>query len=155
MDIIRGGDIIGSINGTIRGGVSLVPGKHGSALFLNGIDGRVYYGMHLNECFHLPEMCTTGSTFAYWLRYKTPDIETTVFDSGGVWVSSHGYAVRVMYDGEVIVSVKDIAYYYSGRAFNYDPDIWLFIVHTWSPSSGIVLYLNVCIMNNQVKKKHI
>ena len=153
MDIKRGENVTGSIDGTIQGGASLVPGKHGSALSLNGIDGRVYYGMHLNECFHLPEMCTTGSTFAYWLRYRTPNNEAVILDSGGMYLYSHGYTVRIDNTSELHVQVNDASTYYDTIAYLYGPDNWLFIVHTWSPSSGINIYLNGCIMNGQGKAK--
>ena len=94
-------------------------------------------------------MCTTGSTFAYWLKYKSPFYQAFVFDTGGYWSDSHGYTVMVFYDGSLVVSIADIANYYSTLSYNYDPDIWLFVVHTWSPSSGVIIYLNGCIMNDQ------
>ena len=122
MDMKRGGNVTGSINGMMQGGVSLVPGKHGSALSLNGIDGRVYYGMHLNECFHLPEMCTTGSTFAYRLRHRTPNNEAVILDTGGMYEYSHGYTVRIDSTSELLVQVTDASNYYDTIVYLSDPD---------------------------------
>ena len=154
MDVIRGGYIIGSIDGRVRGSASLVPGKQVNALSLDGINGRVYYGKYFNECFHLPEMCTTGSTFSYWLRYRNPntgDSHGCILDTGGMYHSSHGYTLRILYPATLGATVIDVANYYVTIANIDNPFDWLFIVHTWSPSTGINIYLNGCIMNGQMK----
>ena len=153
MDVIQGNDVKGSIDGTTKGGASLVPGKHGSALSLNGNDGRVHYGVNVGECFHFPGMCSTGSTYAYWLRYRAPRKEAVILDTGGLYVDTQGYAVIVMKKGALELEASDSTGHYFLSAHIGNPDHWLFIVHTWSPSSGFNLYLNGCILGDAYADK--
>ena len=100
MDVVRSdGVVIGSINGTMEGGALLLPGKYDNALSLDGINGVVRYGMHPQECFYLPEKCTTGSTYAYWLWYRTPTNNAVILDTGGLYISSSGYCFYIDTNG--------------------------------------------------------
>ena len=138
MDVIgTGGALTGSIVGTVTGGASLVPGKHGRALSLDGIDGVVGFGMHPNKCFCFPEKCTTGSTHAYWVRYRTPNnFAAVILDTGGLHSPSHGYSSYIDKHGIMVVLAIDLTQEYMLEAYIGNPNHWLFVAHTWSKSSG-------------------
>ena len=154
MDIIgAGGVLVGSIDGAVTGGASLVPGKHGSALSLNGIDAVVAYGRHTDQCFHLPEKCTMGSTYAYWLRYRTPTSLAVILDSGGLYSPSHGFAFGIDKNGIMFLMAIDLTHEYLFEAYIGNPNHWLYIVHTWSTSSSFNLFLNGCIVGASKKDK--
>ena len=144
MDEIQGTTIKGSILGRIVGGSSLVQGKLGYALSTNGINQAIDFGRHLDKCFHIPDACGAGSTFSYWLKWKSVSGHSLIMDSGGYYGNTRGYAHNLVSHGVMAVSVKDSSYYYGLRASIGEPDKWVLIIQTWSPSSGIKLYVNGC-----------
>ena len=148
MNEIQGDKINGSIPGSIVGGAVLVPGKLRNAISTNGINRAFEFGLHLQECFHIPDACTIGSTFAYWLKWKSVWGRRYGFimNTGGYHYSTRGYAHLVLSNGLMVVFVKSSStYYYIEASISYSGK-WAFIVQVWSPSSGIKLYVNGCIV---------
>ena len=149
MDVILGTTLQGSITGTVYGAPSLVSGKMDSALRLNGNNQKVVFSMYLDKCFHIPDMCNIGSTFAYWLKWK-PTNMAVIFDSGGLYLSSRGYFHGIEENGKMEVFVKDATHYYvlNSPAGYVPQDQWVYVVQTWSPASSIKIYLNGCLYPN-------
>ena len=149
MDVIVGNTLQGSITGTVYGAPSLASGKMNSALRLNGNDQKVVFSKYLDKCFHLPNMCNIGSTFAYWLKWK-PTSMGAIFDSGGFYLSSRGYFHGIQENGKMQVYIKDDTHYYDfSTPVGYIPqDQWVYIVQTWSPASSLKIYLNGCLYPN-------
>ena len=149
MDVIVGRTLQGSITGTVYGAPSLLSGKMNSALRLNGNNGKVVFNKHLGKCFHLPDICTIGSTFAYWLKWK-PTNMGVIFDSGGLYLSSRGYFHGIQQNGRLVVFIKDATHYYDlNTPVGYIPqDQWVYVVQTWSPASPVKIYINGCLFLN-------
>ena len=146
MDKIQGTTLEGSIPGNIMGGAVLVQGKLAYALSTNGINQAVDFGNHLAKCFHIPDACGAGSTFSYWLKWKSVSDLGVTMDSGGYYGNARGYAHVIDRYGVMHVFVKTSSHYYELRTSISEPEKWAFIVQTWSPSSGIKLYANGCIL---------
>ena len=146
MDAIVGSTLQGSITGTVYGAPILVRGKMNSVLILNGINQKVVFSKYLDKCFHLPDMCNHGSTFAYWLKWK-PTTRCVIFDSGGYYLSSRGYFHGIHQNGRMVVHIKDATHYsVLNSPAGYIPhDQWVYVVQTWSTASSIKIYLNGCL----------
>ena len=145
MDEIQNTTLKGSIPGSIEGGVVLVKGKLNNALSTNGINQAVHFGKHLDKCFHIPDVCGAGSTFSYWLKIKSVPDWGLIMDSGGLYSSGRGHAHAINSRGIISVFVKSSSYNYEIKVSIGAPEKWVFIVQTWSPSSGVKLYVNGCI----------
>ena len=152
MDDLDGIILHGSINGTLRGGATLIQGKINKALSTNGVDQAVRFGRHLEQCFHLPTKCTSGSSFAYWLKWEPTTNFALIFDTGGWYTSSHGYTHQLNNDGVIVIFVKDEFHYHLLIAFIGNQSKWSYIVQTWSANRGIKLYLNGCPLDNDSVK---
>ena len=73
MDEIQGNTLVGSIPAQVSGGAKIVPGILGSALYVDGINGAVDFGLNPTDCLREPEMCPDGLTIAFWLKiHKYP-----------------------------------------------------------------------------------
>ena len=68
MNEVLGNVLLGSLNGTMTGGVSLVPGLVGNALYTSDGTGRVKLGFHRSQCFYNPDSCNQDVTFAVWIK---------------------------------------------------------------------------------------
>ena len=82
--------LLGSLNGTMTGGVSLVPGQYGSALYMSDGTGRVDLGFHQSQCFSNPDSCSQGVTFALWIKRNDGAGSGILFDTGGFIYESKG-----------------------------------------------------------------
>ena len=145
MDRILGNTLLGSINGTVLGGAFLTTGKLNNALHLDGVNQEVRFGRYTARCFHIPDRCATGSTFAYWLKWRLTPIGP-IFDSGGYFRDSRGYTHVTKQNGQMMVFVKDATHYYNLQtpAGYLRQDKWVYVVQTWSPLSSGKLYINGC-----------
>ena len=150
MDVIKDGKVLGSTDGVLVNNPNFVPGKVRNALSFSGIDQAVHLGMHASECFHSPEMCISESTFVYWLKWEPLTRVGLILETGGWFGFSHGYSHQINSDGTMIILAKDYETYYDLKTFVGNPNQWLFIVITWSPSVGIKLYVNGCPFGDDV-----
>ena len=152
MDEIQGTTLIGSIPGVVVGSVVLVQGKLEYAISTNGINQAADFGQHLNKCFHIPDVCGAGSTFSYWLKWRSVSGNGLIMDCGGYYRDALGYAHEIYGNGDMMTYVKSSSTYYLHRASISDPNKWALIVQTWSPSSGIKLYVNGCLVTARVDR---
>ena len=76
--------LLGSLNGNMTGGVSLVPGWAGNAVYMNDNTGLVDLGFHQSQCFHNPDVCTDGVTFAMWIK-RDHGADTGYVVNTGAW----------------------------------------------------------------------
>ena len=65
MNTIENGNLIGSIDGTIFGGVELMTGKKGPAHYTNGVDQYVDFGYQGDPCLGYFIFCTQGWVTAF------------------------------------------------------------------------------------------
>ena len=90
MNDAIGNVIIGSINGTMTGGTSLVTGWAGNSIYMSDGTGRVKIGYQQSECLHNPDLCTQGVTFAIWIKRDAAAQTGFVLDSGASYQHSSG-----------------------------------------------------------------
>ena len=146
MDEIQGSTIKGSISGRILGGVVLVQGKLENAISSNGVSQAIDFGSHPDKCFHNPDACTTGSTFSYWLKWRSVSTHGLIIHSGGYYLSSRGYSHAINRNGRMVVYVKSTPNYYGLQTSIGGQGKWIFVVKSWSPSTGIKMFVNGCIV---------
>ena len=68
MDEATGDMVHGSMSGVMTTGASLVAAQVGNGLYTDGQTGHINYGNHYTECYHIPDMCVQGVTFAMWIK---------------------------------------------------------------------------------------
>ena len=146
MDEIQGTTLKGSTRGRVVGGAALVYGQLEYALSTNGINQAVNFGQHLDQCFHIPDACGAGSAFSYWLKWRSVSGHGLIMDCGGYYRNARGYAHVISTNGTMTIYVKSSSTYHLLRASISGPEKWVWIVQTWSPSSGIKLFVNGCII---------
>ena len=148
MDVLTGNTLHGFVSGTTTGNPVLVPGKVGSALYLNGVSQFVNMGTHSGECFHNPNLCTNGVTVSVWLMALQPQHsdETIVFDNGGMTTDSVGFTWRRTQDNDMEILIQDNNGFSKIRtpAWSWVQDRWAHITFSWYPGSNITLYINGC-----------
>ena len=145
MDLITdGGVLLGSIDGVLHGGASVIPGQFGSALKVNGNYQYVDYGFHLDKWYHNPDKCSDGMTFALWLNAHA--YNSIILDTGGMDAYSVGYWLLIISGRSIKISIKNESMYKQYEAPDFPLNEWVHIVFTWTPSNtGLVhLYINGC-----------
>ena len=90
MDEAVGDVLQGSIVGTMTSGASLVAAQFNNGLYTDGVTGHVNYGNHYTECYHNPDMCPRGVTFAAWIKRGDGADYGVVFETGGEHYVSTG-----------------------------------------------------------------
>ena len=144
MDDSDGGVLHGCISGVIWGGATIISGKVGSALSLNGNNQYVDYGFHLDKCYHNPDMCRDGVTYSMWLNMHA--YNGVILNSGATFSAGFGYYILVTSGREIKISVKTTTMYYQYMAPDFPLNEWVHVVFTWSLSNtGLIhLYINGC-----------
>ena len=141
MNVESGGIIQGSLLGTTHG-ATLTQGVIGNALYTDGISHQfVIFGSHPNECFHDPDMCREGVTYALWMQPSSPG---TILTSGGYRYNSNGYLIHIAKDGILKIASKFTSAYDYYKIPNWHLDQWKHIVFTWARQGGIRLFINGC-----------
>ena len=90
MNEVIGNVLLGSINGTMTSGISLVPGQVGNGLHMTGNTGRVDLGFHQFECFYNPDSCSQGVTFAVWVKREHGSKDGYLLNTGATRRDSKG-----------------------------------------------------------------
>ena len=137
MEVIENGNLIGSINGTVVGGATLVAGKKGFALNTNGVDQYVDFGCQGDTCLGSISLCTHGWVTTFWVQGI--DRHCAIVDAG-------------MYGKErVLIHVYDfnlLARFWAPNNM-WEASIqlpskqdWIHIVVAWQPCCGVKLYID-------------
>ena len=90
MDEATGDMVHGSMSGVMTTGASLVAAKVGNGLYTDGQTGHINYGNHYTECYHIPDMCVQGVTFAMWIKRGDGAGSGIVLYTGGYEYYSKG-----------------------------------------------------------------
>ena len=98
MDVINGNRVLGTMDGTLEGGVNLGVGLQGKAIYLDGqLGSRVNYGVHTaaEGCFFDPEQCRHGTAFSFWLKLDEvlPAGFSSALDNGGCRPQGIGFCL--------------------------------------------------------------
>ena len=81
MEVIANGMLIGSLNGSVVGGATLVTGKKGFALHANGVNQYVDFGYKGDTCLGYFIFCTRGWIAAFWVQSRS-DRFGSILDTG-------------------------------------------------------------------------
>ena len=143
MDVFDNGVLCGDISGTLEGGASNIPGRVGSALHTNGNNQYVDYCLHFDECYHDPDKCSGGITFALWLNVHA--YGSAILDTGAMDSRSFGYYIFVTPWRSIKISVKDTSMYHQYEVPRFPLNKWVHVVFTWPLNAGLIhLYINGC-----------
>ena len=95
MDVTYGNILVGHFNGTLQGGVSMVTGVRGNALYIDGQAGsRVDYGSHTDGCLFDPDQCDQGISISMWLMFhESPGDFEIIFETGGCIAGGAGFCL--------------------------------------------------------------
>ena len=138
------------INGTVINGATITLGQHDGALETNGLNQLVDFGDHSTECFHRPDMCSTGVTYAVWLRRMGVGFEVFL-DTGGLYKYSIGYAMfQNTYNYIEMVVTNQMHYYRAVSMIEWRINHWDHFVWTWNTIEGITVYINGCRLSSEM-----
>ena len=104
MEHISYGVLQGSILGRIVGGGSLEAGRVGQALSLDGTGQHVDFGSHSDQCFHNPDVCGEGITFAMSVKIRATT--SVIFDTGARLDASNGFLLMIAANHALFAVVK-------------------------------------------------
>ena len=144
MEHISFGVLQGSLLGRIVGGGGLEAGRVGKALSLDATGQRVDFGGHRDQCFHNPDVCGEGITFAMWVKIRAGP--SVIFDTGGRLDSSNGFLLMIDAKPTLLVVVK----WTRGYEYYIVPNVasvinrWVHITFAWKKGERISLFINGC-----------
>ena len=146
MEVINGNQLEGTYRGTIEGsGVGLLPGKINQAIAIRS-NSYIQYGQRQHECYHNPDMCDTGLTYAMWLRLapSQPATDTIVLNTGAAKAGPNGICVRYKVGVSLLIIKIN-----SGLTVNFnvpivESGVWFHLVFTWREQGQIHAYVNGC-----------
>ena len=95
MDEVIDNVVQGSITGTMTFGATLVSAQFSHGLYTDGKTGHVNYGNHYTECYHIPDMCVQGVTFALWIKRGGGTGSGIVLYTGGYEYDSKGMKINI------------------------------------------------------------
>ena len=113
MDKIEDSILQGSIIGNVTEAASIVSGKVGGALHMNGVNQSVNFGMYSPVCFRFIEACPDGITWAMWLKlYEQPPTYPVrlILDTGGYHSRSIGYALVSNMNGRFTILYSNLTH---------------------------------------------
>ena len=82
--------LVGSLNGTMISGATLVPGLVGKGVFLRSEESKVDFGDHPSDCFYDPDICGQGVTFGIWIKTGPVGYGGLLLDTGAEYDSGKG-----------------------------------------------------------------
>ena len=138
MEMVENGNLIGSINGTVFGDVTLVTGKKGLALHTNGVDQYVDFGYQGDTCLGYFILCTHGWVAAFW-THRNNDTRGSVMDTGQG--TNKGVKIKWKYSHEMLVFFRSINKKWQLRQQTSTNHGWIHIVIAWCPNYA-KLYFN-------------
>ena len=144
MDDISGNIVLGSIDGTLMNGASLVSGKIGKAIFTDGINQYIDYGIHQSECFYNQDACGEGVTYSLWFKVHSGFATFSAIDTGATSQSSRGVYLRYFVNRNIKLSIKWEQIYHYYTVPNFPLLTWMHLAFTWTRQNGIRGYINGC-----------
>ena len=148
MDLHDASFVYGDLVGSIIGDVRFKFGIKGQALNLWDKASYINYGVHNHECFYNPGKCTSGVTFAMWLKTSTTQASTltTIMDTGGGYPQNLGYVIWLENQmGKIVLEIKDgKTKYITEIMFNQNLGLWSHVIITWYKNFLAFGFINGC-----------
>ena len=141
MDMIENETLIGSINGMVVGGVNLVLGKKGLALYANGANQYVVFRYGEDTCLGNFILCTHGWVTALWVKREGS------IDRIEVIMDTRFHTFRTFHGVVIVFLHFDLrAYFYIGWRKWYvsatPKQGWIHVVVTWQQCYGTKMYFD-------------
>ena len=138
MEVIENRNLIGSVNGVLVGGATLVVGKKGLALYTNGVDQYVDYGCQGDTCLGSISLCVHGWVTAFWV-HPADDTFGVIMDTGlyghervVIFVNNAAFKTRLWGPN----NVWDVSISLPNQQG------WIHLVLTWQPGYGVKFYID-------------
>ncbi len=142
FECVSDGVLLGPINGTLKGGASLVREGYESALQTIDDTQYVTFGDQSHICLGNLSHCPYGFTLAIWLKTPEQPQQNFFVSSGSHTVQGHGIGL-FKNNGYIGASFKihpSATYWVAQSGFYMDTDTWYHVSMTWSQGSGAHLY---------------
>ena len=143
MDAMVDGMILGSINGRVVGGIQLIDGKKGKALYTNGVDQWVDLGNQKDNCMGDMEKCSNGFVIALWLKMYRNGTDA---DGGEFYLTTGGDSGMGFVQIGMILHVHIVSfpgdYWPAHCPTALSLQTWYHVVVTWNSSNGAKTYIN-------------
>ena len=150
MDDIQASVLQGSVTGDVTGSASIIAGRVGGALHLNGVNQNVNFGPYAPECFRTIQACPNGITWALWLKLDGTT-HSVILNSGGYWQTSIGYALVRRTDGLVRVLYSNLTHRHRLELPFWQLGNWVHMVLVLQPNVDVgEMYLNGCRVGESV-----
>ena len=136
MDNMAGSHLISpGLDIELNGGPSLVWGKIGAALNLNGNGQYADFGNQAKTCFGNLNLCRHGIHWATWFHAGQLKNNMELISTG-----ENG--MRIWYANEQLhFSFKTTTREWNLSTKNFDPNNWQFLEISWSEQNGIQVYV--------------
>ena len=86
--------VLGSLNGTLMHGATIIPGMVGNAFYIDGNTAYMDFGIHTSGCFFNPNECDSGMTVSFWLMiHSIRSSFDTLVENGGCLLDAIGFCV--------------------------------------------------------------
>lgn len=138
MDNIRGGQIqSSSLTASVRGSVSQVPGKMGTALALDGSRDYIDGGNQESSCLGDLAVCEHGITIAMWIKFA--DLTDNMYIA-----STGNKGFNIFYkNGQLFATVQQGIKNWKTSYSGLNTGQWYFLEVSWEPIRGIKMYLDM------------
>ena len=143
MDSADNGVMQGTILGTMKGAVTIIPGADGGALYISDITAYIDYGYHHGSCFANPIRCTSGITMSMWLKlHSTLDYGAMI--NTGSSRNTYSHYIGIVQKGSLYALIQDESEYIYSVTTPMMRGKWLHIIVTYLKYEGIRVFLNSC-----------
>lgn len=137
MEAIRDGRVVHpSLLIKAEGDPTVVPGKIGNAIQLDGNGQYLDLGQHTEKCLGNLARCVNGMTISAWMNFRS-------YSNNMYYISTGENGIHMYYrNGYIYVELSQ-----PGRAWRitvprFEPNRWYFIEMTWHRDDGLRLYVN-------------
>ena len=147
MEQIVGGQLSGSVTGTVVGDVKQVPGKQGKALYVNGLNQKVNLGNQRHNCMGDLSKCTNGFVKAMWLQMHKNDDSGQYTDeyyitNGGHTKNAIGVALLMRENKMLAMFRTEDRYWENYYDQEFSLNTWYHVVLVWKTTYGSKVYVN-------------
>ncbi|CAH1786996.1 unnamed protein product, partial [Owenia fusiformis] len=138
-----GDTLVGSgLNGRVYNNASLIEGKIGQGINLDGRNQWIDLGQHRDECFGNLEMCPHGYTLSMWLKVGPKNApEMYYFSSGGQTRSSYGITLHWL-KGKLDVRFSTRTKIWTVKYDGQMKGQWHHVVLTWNRDNELHLWVD-------------
>ena len=120
LDVTWGNMELGSLNGTLMHGATVIPGMFGNAIYIDGNTAFVDFGIHTSGCFFNPNECDSGMTMSFWLRiHCIRSFFDTLVENGGCLFDAIWFCVWAK-QGRLGITIRNaLSWFYAGIPLPY------------------------------------